>query len=262
MNSKTFLPALKKQAPLLLAVLSSLGVIATAAAAVKATPKAVEKIKNDSRKTHDGDPHAFTKKEAVISAWKCYIPTAAIGASTIICIFGINAFSKKQQAALISAYGLVKKSYQDYQGKVKELFGEEAHEQILKSLACEKAKDIPLYAQTLGGSECLDFMEFEDQEKHLFYDSFSERYFQSTFERVLQAEYHLNRNFVLGFAESLNEFYLFLGIEEIEGGDDIGWVMSDGISWIDFNHSKATIDEGLDCYVIDMSFVPSPFDDI
>lgn len=71
-------------------------------------------IHADSERRHDGDPHAYTKTEAIAAAWKCYIPAVAIGASTIACIMGANALNRRQQAALTSAYALVQSSYKEY----------------------------------------------------------------------------------------------------------------------------------------------------
>ena len=54
------------------------------------TPKALRKIRADSKTNHDGDPEAYNKLEAVKSAWACYIPAAISGTATIFCIFGAN----------------------------------------------------------------------------------------------------------------------------------------------------------------------------
>lgn len=105
--------SLKKASPTILTCIGAAGVVATAVLAVKATPKADSLIKADSRRNHDGDPYAATKLEAVKSCWKCYIPAAATGVATIICIFGANTLNKKQQASLASAYALVNRSYPD-----------------------------------------------------------------------------------------------------------------------------------------------------
>jgi hypothetical protein len=97
---------------------------------------------------------------------------------------------------------------------------------------------------------------------------------------VLEAEYHLNRNWHLGGDICVNDFYDFLGIEHIDCGDELGWYWSDGIDWIDFNHHKTAmlghlskesnfpelayktvLDDGLEVYVIDMAFSPSINDD-
>lgn len=129
---------IRKYSPVALSCVASVGVVVTAVAAVAATPKAVSLIYADSRKRHDGDPYAYSKKEAVAAAWKCYIPAVAIGASTIACIMGANALNRRQQAALTSAYALVQQSYKEYKDKLKELYGEEAHNAIVDSIAKEK----------------------------------------------------------------------------------------------------------------------------
>ena len=180
--------SLKKASPTILTCIGAAGVVATAVLAVKATPKADSLIKADSRKNHDGDPYAATKLEAVKSCWKCYIPAAATGVATIICIFGANTLNKKQQASLASAYALVNQSYSDYKHKLKELYGEDAHKKIMESIAAEKSSMPPI---TATGGFSNSSLEFEDanEEQRLFYDSFSKRYFQATISQVLQAEY-------------------------------------------------------------------------
>lgn len=102
---------LRKASPTILSGLGAAGVIVTSVLAVRATPKALRKIRADSKVNHDGDPEAYSKLEAVRSAWVCYIPTAISGTATIFCIFGANVLNKHQQAALTNAYALLNDSY-------------------------------------------------------------------------------------------------------------------------------------------------------
>lgn len=253
---------LKHSSPTLVAIVASAGVVGTAVLAVKATPKALEKIQNDSRKNHDGDPNAATLPEKVKSAWTCYIPAAAVGTATILCIFGSNALNRKQQASLAAAYNLVSKQYDQYRNKVKEICGVETHDRIMRELAVEKVDEDHIINAD-GGFYCSGLgFEHAIEERRLFYDRFSERYFESTIGKVLEAEYHLNRNLTLRGNVSLNEFYSFLGIDPIEGGDDIGWFIDDDeIYWIDFNHPYIQVDDGpvrdpIDCWIVDPVFDP------
>lgn len=248
---------LRTASPTLLSCLGAVGVIATSVLAVKATPKAIRKIRNDSCVNHDGNPDAYTKMEAVRSAWTCYIPAAVTGASTIVCIFGANVLNKRQQAAISSAYALLNTSYQEYKGKLKELYGEEAHQKIVDSIVKEKCKDVYLSSMGICSNNSLDFEEHNPDDIRLFYDTFSQRYFESTVNRVIQAEYHLNRNFTFSGHLSVNDFYEFLGLDPMDGGDDIVWSLDDGIYWIDFNHHKTVLDDGLEVYVIDMEWLPT-----
>lgn len=249
---------LKRSSPTILACIGAVGVVATAVLAVKATPKAMLLIRDDSRKKHDGDPHAATKTEIVKACWMMYIPAVATGTATIACIFGANALNRRQQASLASAYALLSHSYHDYKSKVVERYGAEAHKEILTSIAVEKCGDVSLTAESMWSSTSLEF-EDSGEEERLFYDNFSRRYFQTTISRVLQAEYHLNRNFALAGGEiSLNSFYSFLGLQDVQGGDDIGWMVTDEMYWVDFNHYKAVMEDGLECYVIEMMSEPGP----
>lgn len=250
--------AAKRYAPLILTCLASGGVVALSVSVAKAAPKAAVQVAADSRKAHDGDPYAATKKEAVKSAWKFYIPSAAIGVGTIACIWGAYILDTRRSANLTSAYALVSESYRRYQSKVKELYGIEAHRKVLDAIAKEPCEDITLYSQDMCGGSSLDFGDRDPRDKRLFYDSFSGRYFESTVDKVIQAEYHLNRNFLFKGVIPLNEFYEFLGMEKADFGDSVGWSSCNGdLYWIDFNHRKVTMEDGLECYVIDMVFEPT-----
>ena len=179
---------LRKASPTILSGLGAAGVIVTSVLAVRATPKALRKIRADSKTNHDGDP--------------------------------------------------------------------EAHQKIVDAIAAEKAKDVYITSTGLVRNSSLDFDEHDPNDERLFYDAYSNRYFESSINRVIQAEYHLNRDFVISGYLPANHFYQLLGLEPLEGGDTVGWSIDTGIYWIDFNHSKVTLDDGLEVLVIDMDWVP------
>lgn len=253
---------MKRHNTTILTVLGSFGVIGTAVVTAKVTPKAVELIKSDSRKNHDGDPYAYTKKEAIKSAWKCYIPVALVGGTTISCIVGANILNKQAQVSLASAYALLDSSYREYKGKLKELYGEEAHNNIVDAIVKEHCEDVYIHTDNLIGTSCLDFITSDPEVTRIFYDSFSKRYFETTINKVLQAEYHLNRNYTMGGSITLNEFYNFLGLSEIDCGDEIGWDIYNGeLYWIDFAHHVTKLDDGMEICIIDFEWNPMPFSD-
>lgn len=197
----------------------------------------------------------LTRMETIGACWRCYVPAAVTGIATIGCIFGANVLNRRQQASLVSAYALASRSLNRYKQKVKELYGEEAHRKVMAALAVEQSEKHPIYAGTFAATTSLGFEE-ADEEERLFYDAISSRYFQATISQVLQAEYHLNRNFALsgGFI-TLNDFYDFLGISKTPEGDKIGWMVSDGLYWVDFDHQRTVVDDGLngevECWIID-----------
>lgn len=240
---------LRKNSSTILTCLGAVGVILTSVLAVKATPKAMIRIRSDSMINHDGDPDGYTKMELIESAWICYVPAVVVGTSTIACIFGANILNKRQQASLASAYALVSNQYHDYKSKLKELYGEEIHNKIVDEIVKEEVKDVYLSCPGLCSNSTLDFNERDNTK--LFYDSFSRRYFESTVSQVLQAEYHLNRNWALGMQVTLTHFYEFLGLDKTDCSDELTWFWDDEMLWIDFDHHKTILDDGLEVFVID-----------
>lgn len=248
-SSKLFI---KRNASTILTSIGGVGVITTTILAVKVTPKALKALEE----ARDEKGEELNKLEVVKVAGPAYIPSVLTGVGTLACIFGANALNKRQQAALISAYALLDQSYKEYKDKLKELYGEEAHQKIVDAIAVEKAKEVGVTAPTAVANTTLTDEE-PCGDPVLFYDEFGSRYFESTIEQVIAAEYHLNRNFVLRGYTVLNEFYDFLGIEPTDYGSTVGWSVEDEFYWIDFNHRKVTMDDGLECYIIETPYGPS-----
>lgn len=211
--------------------------IATAALAVKATPKALYLI--EEAKEEKGDE--LTKLEVVSVAWKPYIPAVATGASTLICIFGANILNQRNQAALASAYALLDNSYKEYKKKVVELHGEDGELQVRSEIAKDKFKE--------------QDVQDEDDGKKLFYDDYSQRYFRATSETVLRAEYEINRMLVEDCYVSLNDLYDLLGLERVDYGEFVGWSAAQMFdmywtAWVHFFHERIELDDGLECYIL------------
>lgn len=238
-KSKVFI---KKNASTILTCVGGAGVVVTSVMAVKATPKALRAL--EEAKEDKGSE--LTKTEAVIVAGPAYIPSIVAGASTIACIFGANALNKRQQAALMSAYALVNNSYKEYREKVQELYGEDANDHVQTEIAKDK----------------YDESKVADGEgEELFYDEFSKRYFKSTKYKVQEAEYFINRDLIMMEAVPLNAFYNYLGIDGIDGGDEVGWSTILNFDsywqvWIDFSHCKFKLDDGTECTKIYMLAEP------
>lgn len=251
MKSNLFL---KKNSATILTVAAAAGVITTSVLSAKAAIKASRVLTHKEEKKGE----KLTLEETISAVWTIYIPPVVAGMSTIACMFGANILNQRQQASLASAYALVDNSYKEYKAKLKELYGEEAHNNIIDAIAAKKCEDVYISA---GGLESAYNQEIEsDTEPRLFYDEYSGRYFESTIEKVLLAEYHLNRNYILrGFAR-LNDFYEFLGLEQTDYDEAVGWDICSEIYWIDFNHRKTLIgddNDSFECYVIEMPYYPS-----
>ena len=233
----------KRNGSTILTCVGAAGVVATTIMAVKATPKAMTLL--EQAKEEKGEE--LTRLEKVKVAGPAYIPTIITGTSTIACIFGANVLNKHQQAAIMSAYALLDNSYKDYKRKVEELYGEGADKHVRDEIAKDKYID--------------EDITFDSEDKQLFYDDFSERYFESTMADVLKAEYQINKLINTGFGAYLNEFYELMGVPTVDYGDYLGWSPNEmydtwWASWVDFTHDKVVMDDGLECYII--SFPQEP----
>lgn len=197
---------LKQKSPTILTCVGAAGVVATAVSAAKSTPKALALI----AKAEEEKQAKLTKWEKVKASISAYVPAIVLGASTITCIFGANALNKRNQALITSAYALLDSSYKEYRNKVKDIYGEESHKNIINAI-CEdryeeKEQDIDLA-----------------QNEVLFFDFFSLQFFKSTFERLQIAEHYINESLrVRGYA-TLAEFYEELGAPSTDMDCALGW---------------------------------------
>lgn len=256
---------LKKNASTILTCIGAGGMIATVVLAVKATPNAQKKIagakirKRPVPQTADDlmsvfdSPPSLTPTETVLVCWKEYAPAMAVGTASLICIFGANLLSRRQQASLISAYAALDQAFREYRGKVLSLAGVETDHAVMNSIR-EEHKD--------------------REEKNppwevvqTFYLEGYPKFFDMTMEQVARAEYCLNRNFVLRGYVTFNEFLHFLGLDDLgEKGEHIGWESYIGeafygYQWIDFDHIHRISDEGFRVCDIQMPFPPHSLDD-
>lgn len=239
---------LRRNSATILTCVGAVGVVATSISAVKATPKASALLEKARKEKGE----ELTKLEKVINSFPAYIPTIITGTATIACIFGANIINKRTQATLMSAYALLDNSYREYKKKTDELYGEDAGKHIREEIAKDH----------YTGDDSL-----KDDDKELYYDFYSGRYFRSTPELVQWAEYETNRAMSVNGGVGLNEFYCFLGIEELPEYEDVGWSYGHMEAaywhpWIEFDHEQTTIDDdmddngGLECTIVYMPFEP------
>lgn len=239
---------IKRNTSTILTCLGAVGVVATAVMAVKETPKALTLLEN--AKEEKGEE--LTKFERAKVAGPVYIPSVITGAATIACIFGSSIISKNQQAALMSAYALLDNSYKEYKKKTDELYGEEAGKQIRGEIAKDKYT---------GDEVSLD------DDKELFYDFYSGRYFESTKQEVLWAQYETNRSMFVNYSVGVNEYYDLLGLEPLPEYEMLGWTCGQieemyWHPWIEFDNEETVIEpdseynEGMKCTIIHMPFEP------
>lgn len=234
----------KRNSATILTCVGAVGVVATAVLTAKATPRAIVLL--EEAKEEKGDD--LTKLEIVKTVAPVYVRPVIIGAATVTCIFGANVLNKRQQAAIMSAYALLDRSYKDYKDKVEELYGSETSERVREELAKDKYEEDKPSAPT--------------DDTILVYDTFADRYFESTIEALQRAEYRLNRDIYMRGWATLDEFYELLGLEPLEGSSILGWSEGGNMTrywqgWVDFNHHKVVHDDGLECTIL--TFFQEPY---
>ena len=235
---------LKTNQSVILTCIAGLGVIGTMYLTSKAAVKADKALKEAT----DEKGEELTTMEVVTVVAPIYAPAGAACVGTLICMAGVCGLDRKQQASLVSAYSLLEKSYKDYREKIKEVYGAEAEEEIEKDIAHDH-----IINSGMVPAENKALFAFLD------YDIV----FESTLEDVISAQYHFNRNFILKGSNTFNELLAFLGVDPIDGGDDIGWSTwcegAYGYKWVDFYNEELDRDEDdpLEHYVIHMPFEPT-----
>ena len=233
----------KKNASTILTASGGAGVIATAVLAVKATPKAM-RILEEAKEEKQED---LTVLEKVKYAGPAYIPAIITGAATIACIFSANILNHRQQAALTSAYMLLDNSYKEYKAKVIELYGEETDVHVKDEIAKDKLNN-----QNITVSD----------DKQLYFDEYSGRYFEATTEHMLRVENKLNRTLQETAGVYLNDYFEMVGLDPTDYGDFMGWSSCElydisWSSWFNFDFRKVVLDDGLQCIIVSFEFEPT-----
>lgn len=236
---------LNKHSSTILTVLGAAGVVGTAILTAKAVPKAEEMLTEAYNKK--GEP--LTTAEKIKASWKAYIPAAAVGASTIACIFGINYLNARSQASLMSAYALLDNTFKDYRDKANEVYGEDADKNIKHAVM--KSKFDPS-------------MELHPDEALLFFDVQSTRYFESTMENVKRAEKEFLEDFHERGYSCLNEYYDRLGIPRMSYGYQLGWFDLESndpynCKELEFFYEEVHIKDDITCWIINTS-IPASYD--
>ena len=93
---------LKRHSPTILTFVGAAGVVVTVVMSAKATPKAMKLLEEAEKKKGE----ELDKLETIRAAAPAYIPVAAIGISSLICLFGANVLNQRNQASLTAAYAL------------------------------------------------------------------------------------------------------------------------------------------------------------
>ena len=220
-----------KHGPEILTGIGIAGMCTTVVLAVRATPKALNRIEEEE---------AVKKVDIVKACWKCYVPAAITGAASITCLIGANSVNARRTAAITAAYKMTEAAFSDYQEKVVETIGEKKDKVIRDKVSKKKLDENPV-----DKAEVI----ITDSGETLCFDPFSARYFKSDIDRIRKAENNLNKRMmqdISGYA-SLNDFYDEIGLAHTEIGDSLGW-NTDNL--IDLDIGSHVTDNGKPCITV------------
>lgn len=233
---------LAQYTPEILTGIGITGMIATTVLAVKETPKALRLI--EDAQYDKGD--FLTPKEKVQACWKCYVPAAVTGTTSIACLIGATSVNARRTAALAAAYQISETALTEYKEKVVETLGEKREQAVREKVAQERIDKDPV-----SKSEVI----ITGRGNTLCYDYISKRYFEGDIDRIRKIENRLNKQMlhdICGYV-SLNEFYDEINLDRVEYGDDIGWNTD---YMIDLDISPGMSEDERPCLVIGHHVAP------
>ena len=240
--------ATKKHQPEILTGIGIAGMITTTIMAVKATPKALDRIAEiKERHSEDTDKKAYAK-DVVTKVAPVYIPATVVGGFAVSCLIGASSVNYRRNAALATAYTLSESALKEYQEKVVETIGEKKEEVVRSAIAKEKITQDPVANKEIivtGGGDTL------------CYDVMCKRYFYSSIEKLKKIENDLNRRMRTEDYISLNEFYYEVGLDDVAIGYEFGWNIDRGYIELEFS-AQLTEHDGKEvpCIVIGFSNKP------
>lgn len=234
---------LSKHSPIILTSVGIAGMIGTTIMAVKATPKAVQLI--EDRKIELGYVDKLPPIDMLKTTWKCYLPAAITGVTSVACILKGNSINTRRNAALLTAYNLSSTALSEYKEKVVETLGEKKEKAIVDAIAKDKIEKNPIVNNEVVVTE---------RGSTLCYDAVFGRYFMSDIDSIMEAEIELNRRIITNMYASLNEFYDEIGLPPVDMGEELGWNIDDGK--IKIVRSPAMASDNRPCIAIHYNVAP------
>lgn len=257
---------IKKHSPEILAVTGTVGVVASAVMACKATTKVSDIL--EETKSQVEDVHAVLERDdisedkysqedakkdmAIIYAQsgvkmvKLYAPSIALGVLSLGCLLTSNNILRKRNVALAAAYATVDKGFKEYRGRVVERFGEAVDRELKYNIKAKKIAETVVDEETgkekkvkktidvVGDpNEYSDYARFFDEscpswEKDAEYNMMFLKAQQQYANDLLRSRGHL----------FLNEVYDMIGVPRSKAGQVVGWVYDEenpvGDNYVDF----------------------------
>lgn len=178
---------------------------------------------------------AYIYGKGALEITKLYAPSFVIGATSIGLLTKSHVDLTKRNTALMAAYAVVQKAYEDYRERVKDILGEEGELDVYHGVTSEKVDK--RIQQIVDPNKMSPYARFFDEyTPNWTKDPEINRIF------VQCQQNYLNQKLLAHGYVFLNEAYEALGIERSSQGQVVGWVLrDDGLrdNYIDFGIFEA-----------------------
>lgn len=250
MNKKDWI---KNNLPTILTGVGCVGTLVTAGLAIRAGMKIADICSDEERfkvEASNGDEWAeidvksngeyyvnyrISKKSVKKEVIKACMPVAIGSVVTIGCGISADILNRQQKSDLLAMCALIGSSYSGYRSEVIRRYGAEVDREITDCVA--KSPEV-----------CCMCPDIPDKKCHWIIDMCMDdlpKYELDAYERdIINAERHLNRNYIMCGEQSFGNFLEFLGFDVGKFANEMvfGWAINDSeIYYIDFVHTK--IDE-------------------
>ena len=180
--------------------------------------------------------------EVVKASWRRFVPAFVSGGVTIGMIIFAHGIDRRAVMAASGAAVAASKMYTDYRDTNIKVNGIDAHRKVIDELNLQKADNGGITAECFGWLYDLN-AGATDEDLRIFYDSVTKQYFKSTLSKVIEAEYHINRDLnICGGGLALVERWCeLLGIHCPDDIKHLGWCVIDDFSWLDFSNLSPLI---------------------
>ena len=242
----------KKYSPEILVGVGLTSLVGCAIFAHESKPKALEVIneaKDHLGKIEEakeiGDEEKYSKEDyrndkigvysrSAMSLGKIYAPTVitgALGITSVLCAFGIL---KKRNLALIGAYKLMSKSYEDYRKRITDKYGSEVDRLTKNGIVkgettgLENGEEDEL-AWILNPNEFSSYAKYFDESSVNWSKTPGYNFMFLKSQQDYANDLVMARGHVF-----LNEVYDMIGVPRTPEGALVGWVKGEGDGFVDF----------------------------
>ncbi len=239
-------------APTILTISAGVGVVTTAITSGRAAVKASRVLEELEYKSETKP----TTMDKVKAAGPIFIAPTISGAATIFCILWAHKIHLQREAAIAAAYAMMDSRYREYRDKVISEIGEKKENRLHDEVAQDKVnKTYPQNGLNIIRTPYGDV---------LFMDSFTGRYFYSSYEQIERAKIAIAGIAQREMSVSLNDFYSALEIPTVGVGKILGWDICDVedktftpvIPIVTNRTCKTPTPEQLPCTIIDYDIEP------